>query len=187
VTQTRTGGRVTAGLLLFALALFSFPSGAQKDDVGHPVLPPATTGVECVAPSDVMRRDHGKFLAHQRDNTVRSGIRGAKFSLTGCIGCHVQKDSQGVAIPINAPGQFCAACHRFTGVKIDCFECHATVPTAGTLRPGLPATGKAHPEVPAPGRERTALAALGEQDPVLPEWMSSPLVSNAQCSFEENG
>ncbi len=184
--SVRKGIRLIPGLVLLALALFSFTTGAQKDRVEHPVLPPAS-GAECVAPADIMRKDHGKFLTHQRDETVRSGIRGARFSLTGCIACHTQKDSQGVAIPINDPGQFCEACHRYTGVKVDCFECHATVPTPGKTSSGLPVTGKAHPALPPPGQERTALAALSEEGLALPEWMSSPLLSNAQCSFKENG
>ena len=85
-------------------------------------------GKECVAPTDVMRRDHMKFLQHQRDATVREGIRTTRFSLTGCVACHVQRDAQGQAIPINAPGQFCEACHRYTAVRMDCFQCHATTP-----------------------------------------------------------
>jgi len=85
-------------------------------------------GKECVAPTDVMRRDHMKFLQHQRDATVREGIRTTRFSLTGCVACHVQRDAQGKAIPINAPGQFCEACHRYTAVRMDCFQCHATTP-----------------------------------------------------------
>jgi len=85
-------------------------------------------GPQCVEPTDVMRRDHMKFLVHQRNATVRQGIRTKKYSLTGCIACHVQRDAQGQAIPINAPGQFCEACHRYTAVRMDCFACHATTP-----------------------------------------------------------
>ncbi|GMQ95874.1 MAG: hypothetical protein BMS9Abin14_344 [Gammaproteobacteria bacterium] len=85
-------------------------------------------GPQCVEPTDVMRRDHMKFLLQQRDATVREGIRTKKYSLTGCVACHVQRDAQGQAIPINAPGQFCEACHRYTAVRMDCFECHATTP-----------------------------------------------------------
>ena len=89
-------------------------------------------GQECVEPTDVMRRDHMTFLLHQRDATVREGIRTKKYSLAGCVECHVQRDAQGQSIPINAPGQFCEGCHRYTAVRMDCFECHATTPDART-------------------------------------------------------
>ena len=69
-----------------------------------------------------------RFLLHQRDDTVRSGVRGARHSLVGCVGCHAQTDAQGVPIPVNASGQFCESCHSFVGASPDCFECHATVP-----------------------------------------------------------
>jgi len=102
---------------------------------GMPPLPRGK-GLTCVEPLEVMRRNHMDFLNHERDLTVRGGIRGRKHSLTGCIACHAQRAggdrNQGAFIRIDAPGQFCHACHEFTGVKMDCFECHAAVP-AGDL------------------------------------------------------
>lgn len=91
-------------------------------------LPKAVEGDTCVAPLDEMRRDHMNMLFHQRDRTMYSGERDSKFSLTGCLDCHTQKDTQGHFVPINAPGQFCQQCHDYAAVKIDCFECHATTP-----------------------------------------------------------
>ena len=70
-----------------------------------------------------------KFLMHQRDDTVHEGIRGARHSLVGCIDCHASKDDAGQWVRIDAPGQFCASCHEYVSVKIDCFECHAALPT----------------------------------------------------------
>ena len=64
----------------------------------------------------------------QRDETMRQGIRTQDASLQGCVDCHVKKDDAGVAIPVNAPGQFCSTCHEYTSVKLDCFECHRTTP-----------------------------------------------------------
>ena len=79
-------------------------------------------------PTDVMRKNHMEFLTHQRDLTVHNGVRTSKHSLVECVQCHVQKDTQGQFIPVNAPGQFCHSCHQFTATRFDCFECHATVP-----------------------------------------------------------
>ncbi len=83
----------------------------------------------CVEPTDVMRRNHMEFLKHQRDETVHNGIRGAKHSLAACVDCHASVTG-GVAKPINEKGQFCAGCHEFTAVSIDCFQCHRKVPQA---------------------------------------------------------
>jgi len=118
--------------MLLSITAFADESGSLL-----PVIPPAM-GDACVEPNDVMRREHMEFLMHQRDDTVHSGIRGAKHSLVGCIGCHVQKDAQGAAIPVNAKGQFCESCHSFAGASMDCFECHATVPAQGQVQTTLP-------------------------------------------------
>jgi hypothetical protein len=105
---------------------FSF---AAEDQGGIlPELPAAIRGETCVEPLDVMRRDHMTMLFHQRDRTMYQGERSTPHSLTGCLSCHTQKDSQGAYIPINAPGQFCESCHSYASVKIDCFGCHATRP-----------------------------------------------------------
>jgi hypothetical protein len=89
---------------------------------------PEPKGEECVRPTDEMRRDHMRFILHQRDETVHQGIRTEQFSLKHCIECHASKDEQGEWISPNTPEHFCQACHSYTGVKIDCFECHAGKP-----------------------------------------------------------
>ena len=124
--------------LLAGLALPWGGAVAGEGDPLAPVIPAPATGDRCVEPTDVMRRDHMQFLMHQRDDTVHSGIRGAKHSLVGCISCHAQRNAEGVAIPVNAKGQFCASCHAFAGVHMDCFECHATVPASADARNALP-------------------------------------------------
>ncbi len=116
-----------AGLFL-ALTLLAAMSVAKESGMLLPEIPPSAKGDECVEPTEIMRRDHMRFLMHQRDDTVHGGIRGAKHSLVGCIECHAQSNAQGAAIPVNAEGQFCQSCHSFTGVRMDCFECHAAVP-----------------------------------------------------------
>lgn len=83
---------------------------------------------ECVESIPVMRRYHMDLLFHQRDNTMYHGIRTKRYSLKGCIDCHVQKDERGNVIPINAADQFCQGCHQYVSANIDCFQCHASVP-----------------------------------------------------------
>lgn len=83
----------------------------------------------CVAPTPFMRRNHFELIQHQRDITVREGIRKTDNSLSGCVDCHVRKDAEGRHVAINAPGEFCAGCHQYAGASLDCFTCHATMPT----------------------------------------------------------
>lgn len=119
--------RAAAALLLLAsvpvLAADTPQPGAR---VPHPVIEPARGG-QCLEDPATMRRDHMKFLEHQRDETVHGGVRGAKHSLKACIECHASKTTQSVAA---TKTNFCVSCHSFVAVKIDCFECHATKPAA---------------------------------------------------------
>ena len=115
--------------LAIAVGLLLASGAAVADRVPLPALVKAAMGDACVEPLPVIRRDHMKFLMHQRDDTVHDGIRGARHSLVGCIDCHAGKDGTGQWVRIDAPGQFCASCHDYASVKIDCFECHAALPT----------------------------------------------------------
>lgn len=92
-----------------------------------PVLPPAK-GDACVEPTDVMRREHMNFILHQRDLTVHEGIRTEKYRFTNCIDCHVQANAQGEFPRHTSSEHFCTACHEFSAVTIDCFQCHADRP-----------------------------------------------------------
>lgn len=103
--------RLAALALIASLAL---PAGALAG-VQKPLLAPAKGG-KCLAPPEVMRREHPDLLLHQRVKTVRQGIVGAKVSLEGCVDCHGDAKD------------FCSQCHAYAGVQIDCFQCHASRP-----------------------------------------------------------
>lgn len=77
-------------------------------------------GEACVAPAAEMRRDHMKMLFHQRDRTLRQGVREARASLKGCVECHASQKTGSV---LGKEG-FCSSCHDYAAVKLDCFECH---------------------------------------------------------------
>jgi hypothetical protein len=79
----------------------------------------------CIAPTPEMRRNHMEMLKHQRDRTMRQGIRGEKASLNECIHCHASKTTGSVL----GPGGFCQECHSYAAVKLDCWDCHQ--PKAG--------------------------------------------------------
>lgn len=113
-------------LLLASAAVLAADTPGVAPRVPQPVIEPARGG-QCVEDPATMRRDHMKFLQHQRDETVHGGVRGAKHSLKACIECHASQTTQSVAA---TKTNFCVSCHSFAAVKIDCFECHATKPAA---------------------------------------------------------
>lgn len=82
----------------------------------------------CVAPTDIMRRNHMDYLQHGRDDTVRDGKRGIKYSLHECIDCHASKNAQGTSVPVTDEGEFCQVCHGYVAVSPACFQCHRTTP-----------------------------------------------------------
>ncbi len=112
--------------LLVLLLMFGITAAALAADL--PAPPKAKAGTTCVAAAEVMRRDHPDMLKHQRDDTLRLGIRGGTASLRDCVACHATRAADGTPVPVNAPGQFCQSCHAYAAVTPDCFDCHATTP-----------------------------------------------------------
>jgi len=123
---TRMGGMIRSFVVLFIFALSG--SAGLFADVAKLQIP-ASRGDQCVEPVEIMRRNHFEFIVHQRDLTVHQGIRTKRHSLAGCIDCHSTKTAAGQYLPVNAEGEFCQTCHTYAAVKIDCFSCHAAVPT----------------------------------------------------------
>ncbi len=115
---------------LLSLVLMGVPRAADdaSSGFGEVVIPSPQKPIsadQCVEPVDVMRRDHMKFLDHQRDATVIGGERDGKYSLVGCMNCHNPGSASGEVIRYPDPQHFCTECHAYASVKIDCFECHA--------------------------------------------------------------
>ncbi len=105
--------------LLLTLLLAASPVWADtlapKLDIGR--------GGQCVEDPQFMRLNHMRLIKHQRDETVRKGIRGSKYDLTNCIDCHASKTTNSV---LGSNQAFCQGCHVYAAVKIDCFECHSS-------------------------------------------------------------
>ena len=92
--------------------------------VSQPVIE-AARGGQCVGDPAFMRRNHMQLLKHQRDDTLRGGIRTGQYSLKTCIDCHASKTTNSVAA---SDTNFCQSCHTYAAVKLDCFECHTNKP-----------------------------------------------------------
>lgn len=124
--------RTFAAMLAFLLTFAGLGDAAERkaSRVAVPTFNAAANGESCVAPTDEMRRDHMDMLVHQRDRTVRQGIRDTRFSLKNCVDCHADRNTGSV---LGKEG-FCSSCHAYASVKIDCFECHSPVRQAGTGR-----------------------------------------------------
>ena len=112
-----------AAVLAIGLAAFGAAAGADAPAgrVPRPVVKVEQPGA-CVEPTELMRRNHMKFLLHQRDRTVREGVRAKRHSLKECVECHASRATGSV---LGHEG-FCESCHRYASVSIDCFECHAS-------------------------------------------------------------
>jgi predicted CXXCH cytochrome family protein len=112
----------------FTPALTGDAGSSSFGDVVVPQPPRPVDALACVEPVEVMRREHMNFLLHQRDATVFDGERDSKYSLTGCMDCHnpsKSSETAETAVRYPDPEHFCAGCHLYASVRIDCFECHA--------------------------------------------------------------
>ena len=128
-------GKIFAGILVF-LALVTFPFWYGK---GRTATPPSilldTPEIrklavkECVEPTPYMRANHMEVVKSWREAVVREEDRiyvnheGKKYSMSlsqTCLGCHSNKE------------KFCDACHNYSGVKPNCWDCHV-LPKGGSL------------------------------------------------------
>jgi hypothetical protein len=126
-----TLGKLGIGLLLSLTVIAAEPT-TTNERVFIPKPPkakqPVSAEQHCVEPIDDIRRNHGQYLKHHRDDTVHSGVRTSQYSLIACINCHVTKDAAGDYPSIKTRDHFCRSCHAYAAVTIDCFQCHASHP-----------------------------------------------------------
>jgi hypothetical protein len=145
---------INRGLLpLLAVVVLWLPALARAGDSLLPVVPQAQHRVSetqgCVEPTEDMRRNHMKYILHQRDETVHEGIRTKQFSLEQCIDCHVSSAPD--APRVSSEQHFCNSCHTYAAVNIDCFECHADRPLAESGERSMtpvPMSGRLQPDEP---------------------------------------
>lgn len=93
---------------------------------------------KCEWDTAFMRRNHMKLMLHKRDETMHQGVRSKTASLKDCVNCHVTKDETGKPIKVSNPKHFCASCHQYVAVKLDCFECHRSTPDTPASTASIP-------------------------------------------------
>jgi hypothetical protein len=154
-TQRRAFARRAAAWLVLACTAWTGTALAQATATSRVPVPAIekARGEPCVADPAFMRLNHMDLLKHQRNETVHRGVRDPRSSLKGCIECHASSTTGSVAA---APTDFCASCHAYTAVKVDCFECHASNPAATAA---LPANHPGSARVAAIGQTQPAQGA----------------------------
>lgn len=121
---------VVLGVALASALATGWAISRDREDHGSRVPKPVhvkAKGEQCVEPVEFMRKNHMEVLLHHRDRTMHQGVRTTQHSLKGCVECHANPQTGGVA---SGKEDFCQSCHAYAAVKIDCFECHATKPKA---------------------------------------------------------
>ena len=120
-----------AMFMLVLVGLTSLAYAAEEQNAGNgglqPVIPMGQ-GDSCVEDIDFMRRNHMDLLKHQRDETMKEGIRGKPYSLKECLSCHAVNGPDAIPVTVSSPQHFCRSCHDYAAVSIDCFQCHASRP-----------------------------------------------------------
>jgi [DsrC]-trisulfide reductase subunit J len=118
-------------LMLVLVCMTSLAYAAEEQNAGNggllPVIPMGQ-GDSCVEDTDFMRRNHMDLLQHQRDETMKEGIRGKPYSLKECLSCHAVNGPDAIPVTVSSPKHFCRSCHDYAAVSIDCFQCHASRP-----------------------------------------------------------
>lgn len=119
-------GLVMGAVLVLMASVAGAADGMRLTSVPLPRVNIEQEG-KCVEPTDVMRRNHMKFMLHQRDKTMHEGVRTTPHSLKNCVNCHASKTTNSV---LGKDG-FCQACHTYAAVSVDCFTCHTDKRDAG--------------------------------------------------------
>ena len=118
--------RAATLLALGVLSWLTLPVGSVRaaDATPKPTIRIASEG-SCIAPPEEMRRNHMEMLKHQRDRTLRQGMRGEKASLNECIACHASNLMQvAQAQTKRAAGEPASRLQRW-GMLIDTTKCAA--------------------------------------------------------------
>jgi len=118
-------------LLVITLAACAVGITIAYADNSNNIPPPKQKYNEetvCVEPVDVMRKQHFEYVLDHRDKTVIEGVRTKKYSLNECIECHITPNAQGEYARYSQNTHFCASCHEYAAVNIDCFQCHSDRP-----------------------------------------------------------
>ncbi len=97
---------------------------------GEGVFPdvPKASGKPHPEGNEFWRINHPALLLHDRNLTVRDGNRDVQASLASCVACHAVNGPDAKPVSFASDQYFCRVCHDYVAVKIDCFQCHNSLP-----------------------------------------------------------
>jgi len=113
--------------VLLLPGLLAAPLLAEENDSIYPDVPKAL-GNPHPEGNEFWRKNHMDLLLHDRDQTVRLGDREIFASLKGCMVCHAVNGADDRPVGVENPQNFCAVCHKYVSVQVDCFVCHKSTP-----------------------------------------------------------
>ena len=102
-------------------------AGEEGKSSLYPAVPKAT-GKAHPEGNEFMRINHMKLMRHDRDETMLLGNRDVKYSLKECVACHAVNGPDARPVSVKSEKHFCRSCHEFAAVKVDCFQCHNSLP-----------------------------------------------------------
>ncbi len=117
------------------------PAPAEAQDISEQLDIPRGRGATCVADPDFMRINHMELMTHDRDETVLLGDREIKYSLKECVACHAVNGPDSRPVTYKSEKHFCRVCHDFVAVKVDCFQCHNSIPEINSSIPKIDVQG----------------------------------------------
>ncbi len=112
---------------MFLIVLGLAPAPLLAQETFYPDVPKGL-GEPHPEGNEFMRINHMNLMLHDRDQTLRFGDRDIKYSLKGCVACHVVTGADALPVAADNSKYFCAACHQYVAVTIDCFQCHNSKP-----------------------------------------------------------
>ncbi len=118
---------------LILIGLMGMASAGEIKSSLAPVVPKAA-GEAHPEGNEFMRINHMKLMVHDRDDTVLLGDRNVKYSLKECVACHAVMGPDARPVSVKSDQHFCRTCHEFAAVKIDCFQCHNSLPDADLVK-----------------------------------------------------
>jgi len=125
--------RLLLSVLMMA-ALLGLPSYAEGL---FPSIPKAI-GEPHPEGNEYWRVNHPALMMHDRDMTVIDGVRNIDASLKECVSCHAVNGPDAAPVTIESEDHFCRVCHDYAAVKVDCFQCHNSVPDVADQAALLP-------------------------------------------------
>jgi predicted CXXCH cytochrome family protein len=118
--------------LVFAFLAAMGIAGVAAAEGPRPIVP-AATGEPHPEGNEYWRKHHMELMRHDRDLTLREGVRDIEASLGQCFDCHAVQDETGAQLTAADEGHFCRVCHDYAAVQVDCFTCHRSTPDEDKL------------------------------------------------------